>query len=128
MKTSAPPPTYEEAPGSLREATVSANLAPRPLWPIPWPTPSTPFLGPAFLGALRAPRSSPGSSSPSPPPCLLPCSPRPTTDDGGGEIARRLPVAAPLSPRGPTPWRPRPWLRARGLRCPPGRGAYVPLP
>jgi hypothetical protein len=91
MTTSSPPPTSSATPRSLRGATVCANPRPRPLWPIPWPTSSAPLWERAFSGAPRDPRSSPGSSVPSPRPCPPHGSPPPTKDAADGKLLVRPP-------------------------------------
>src|SRR5215212_4033831 len=105
MTASSPPPTEEAAPGSLRWAAVCANPPLPLLWPTPSTTSSTPLRGRAFVGAPRAPRSSPGSSEPTRRLCPPRGSPRPPTGERGGGIADPPAAAAPLSPRGPTPLR-----------------------
>src|SRR5215217_3196226 len=91
-RSSVPLPTDEVAPGSPWEATVPANPPSRLLWPTLSPNSSAPLLGHAFVGAPRDPRSTLGSSRPSP--CPLLGSPRQPIGEKGGRIADPLAAVA----------------------------------
>jgi hypothetical protein len=76
--------------GSTRKPSGGSSFSQStatPLWPIPWPTPSTRLLQRAFWGARGGPHSIPGSYAPSPRPCPLRGSPHPPTGERGQGIA-----------------------------------------
>src|SRR5215212_6382700 len=93
-RMSAPPPTYEAAPGSPLAATVSPNLPSHPPSSTARPTTSGLLLEQVCADVRRDPHSTPRPSPPNLCLSLRPYNQRPPTDAKGAGTAHQCPPRA----------------------------------